>query len=97
MNSCIILYIPGTSLVSFRVYEIEVAVNGVKIKEVDLYSAFIVVPHTQALRYTNRTVLPANYTVYLPLVQIYLYAAVYYTIRNISVYITKFMKINISV
>jgi len=39
----------------------------VKVKEVDLglYSAFIVVPHTQGaqVRRTDHTVLPANYTV----------------------------------
>jgi len=38
-----------------------------KIKEVDLYSAFIVVPHTQGAQAWDHTVLPANYTVYLPL------------------------------
>jgi len=34
----------------------------VKVKEVDLYSAFIVVPHTQGAQ-VRITVLPANYTV----------------------------------
>ena len=35
----------------------------VKVKEVDLYSAFIVVPHTQKRSGTDHTVLPTNYTV----------------------------------
>ena len=34
----------------------------VKVKEVDLYSTFIVVPHTQGAR-VRITVLPAKYTV----------------------------------
>ena len=40
----------------------------VKVKEADLYSAFIEVPYTQVaqVRMTDHTVLPANYT-YLPL------------------------------
>jgi len=36
----------------------------VKVKEVDLYSAFIEVPHTQGAQVQiSHTVLPANYTV----------------------------------
>ena len=34
-----------------------------KVKEVDLYSAFIVVPHSRRSG-TDHTVLPANYTIY---------------------------------
>jgi len=40
-----------------------VFVCGVIKNEVDLYSAFIVVPHTQGAQVTDHTVSPANYAV----------------------------------